>query len=79
MHNYPPLLFLDKNILVNQTCSCKTPLQCSCTGRGAITYLLGDMGLFWMEREKPTMKYEEWAQAKQNEPAGTKGMKAPEV
>ena len=72
------IIFLDKNILVHQSCPCKTPLQCSCIGGSGVTYVLGDMGLFWMEKNL-TKKYMEWATAKDIEPAGTKGMKAPEV
>lgn len=37
------------------------------------------MGLFWMEGERLSGKYVEWANAKHVEPAGTAGMKAPEV
>ena len=44
-----------------------------------MTYVLGDMGLFWKEGERLSGHYVEWAKAKRNEPAGTAGMKAPEV
>ena len=64
---------------MHQTCSCKAPLLCSCPHGGRVTYLLGDMGLFWTEGERLSGKYVEWAKAKHFEPAGTAGMKAPEV
>ena len=37
------------------------------------------MSLFWMEGKRPSGKYVKWAKAKRKEPAGTVGMKAPEV
>ena len=37
------------------------------------------MGLFWTEGAQLSGRYVEWANAKINEPAGTAGMKAPEV
>ena len=64
---------------MHQTCPCKNVLQCACPGGSGVTYVLGDMSLFWMKGEKCTKKYIEWATAKYEEPAGTKGMKAPEV
>ena len=73
------LYFSDKNIFVHQTCPCKHVLQCSCPDGSGITYVLGDMSLFWMKGEKLTGKYIEWGVAKSNDPPGTKGMRAPEV
>lgn len=72
-------VFSDKNILVHQTCSCERPLLCSCPFGGRVTYVLGDMGLFWIDSEKHSGNYVDWAKAKQREPAGTARMKAPEV
>ena len=72
-------MFSDKNILVHQTCSCESPFLCSCPFGGRVTYVLGDMGLFWIDSEQLSGSYVEWAKAKCDEPAGTSGMKAPEV
>ena len=44
-----------------------------------MTYVLGDMGSFWTEGGQLSGNYVEWAKAKHKEPAGTVGMKAPEV
>ena len=79
LHVFTTYVFLDKNILVHQTCSCESPLLCSCPFGGRVTYVLGDMGLFWIDREQLSGSYVEWAKAKRDEPAGTTGMKAPEV
>ena len=64
---------------MHQTCSCEKPLLCSCPFGGRVTYVLGDMGLFWIEGKQLSGRYVEWAKAKRSEPAGTAGMKAPEV
>ena len=72
-------VFLDTNILVNQTCSCVSPLQCVCPGDSGVTYVLVDMDLFCLQGEKLTGKYLDWADEKFNEPAGTHGLKPAEV
>lgn len=72
-------LFSDRNILVEQTCSCPEPLLCSCPNNDRVTYVLGDMSSFLTEGKQPIGKYVQWAKAKCREPAGTVGMKAPEV
>ena len=64
---------------MHQSCSCQAPLFCSCPSGGRVTYVLGDMSLFRKEEKQPSRKYMEWAKEKCNEPAGTTGMKAPEV
>ena len=70
---------LDTNILVHQTCSCVSPLQCVCPGGSGVTYVLGDMDLFCVQGETLTGKYLDWANEKFNEPAGTHGFKPAEV
>ena len=72
-------ILLDTNILVHQTCSCISPLQCTCLGGSGVTYVLSDMDLFCVQGETLTGKYLKWAKEKFNEPAGTKGLKATEV
>ena len=69
------------NILVHQNCACKSPLQCMCAGDGDVTYLLGDMDLLSLEEEGAnlTYTYEEWKKMVGHDPAGTIGMKPPEV
>ena len=64
---------------MHQACACHEPLLCSCPDGGRVTYVLGDMSLFWTEGKRPSGKYVKWAKAKQKEPGGTAGMKAPEV
>ena len=70
---------LDTNILVHQTCSCVSPLQCICSGGSGVTYVLGDMDLFCVQGETLTGKYLKWAKQKFTEPAGTRGLKPTEV
>ena len=70
---------LDRNILIHQTCSCTSPLLCTCPYGGGVKYVLGDMDLFCVDGERLSGKYVDWAKAKCNEPAGTVGMKATEV
>ena len=64
---------------MQQACACQEALLCSYPHGGRVTYVLGDMSLFWIEGKQPSGKYVKWAKAKQREPAGTAGMKAPEV
>ena len=73
------IYFLDRNILVHQTCSCLSPIHCKCPGGEGVKYVLGDMGLFWEDKRHLSIKYMEWAKEKSKEPPGTPGMKATEV
>lgn len=52
-----------------------------CDGNGEVTYLLGDMDLFRLEEERANLTYtcEEWKKMVCHDPAGTIGMKPPEV
>ena len=77
LHVY--VLFLDTNILVHQTCSCVSPLQCVCPGGNGVTYVLGDMDLFCVQGKTLSGKYLKWAKEKFTEPAGTQGLKPTEV
>ena len=70
---------LDSNILVHQTCSCDSPIQCVCPGGDGVIYVLGDMDLFCVQGETLSDKYLKWAKEKFTEPSGTKGLKATEV
>ena len=78
--NYAKIV-LASNILVHQNCVCPSPLQCTCTGDGDVTYLLGDMGLLSLEEESANSTYtcDEWKKMVCHDPAGTIGMKPPEV
>ena len=74
------------NILVHQECECTSPIQCTCTdGDGGVTYLLGDMNLLSLEKEdayenqNSPYTCEEWEKMAGHDPAGTMGMKPPEV
>ena len=66
--------FLASNILVQQNCSCKSPIMCTCPGNKTC-YVLGDMNLLCAEGESTT---ELW-QKLEMKAAGTRGMKSPEV
>ena len=70
---------LASNVLVHQKCGCLSPLQCTCDG--GVTYLLGDMDLFCLEKESKNLSYtlDEWKKMVGHDPAGTMGMKPPEV
>lgn len=70
---------LDANILVQQNCSCSSPLRCKCPYPGAVNYVLTDMDLLCLDGQSVTGKYVEWTEMKLHEPAGTCGMKASEV
>ena len=61
---------------MHQECECQTPLQCTCDE--GLTYLLGDMDLFCLEKESINA-LEEWKKMPDHDPAGTMGMKPPEV
>ena len=72
--------YLASNILVHQNCGCNSPLQCTCAGDGDVTYLLGDMDLLSLEdSENLTYTLDEWQKMAGHDPAGTIGMKPPEV
>ena len=75
------LIHLASNILVHQACKCQSPLQCICAGDGNVTYLLGDMDLLSLEEESENLTYtlDEWTKMAGHDPAGTIGMKLPEV
>ena len=73
------VIIVDTNILVHQTCSCVSPLQCIGHEDKGVTYVLGDMDLFWIHEEDLTGKYVDWAKKKFHEPSGTHGLKATEV
>ena len=62
-------------------CTCQSPLQCTCPGDGDVTYLLGDMDLLSLEEESENSTYtcDEWKKMAGHDPAGTIGMKPPEV
>ena len=72
-------LCLASNILVHQTCDCQSPLQCTCAGSRGVTYLLGDTDLFQEESTDLTYTCNEWKKMAGHDPAGTIGMKPPEV
>ena len=52
-----------------------------CAGDGGVTYLLGDMDLLSLEEESADSTYtlDEWQKMAYRDPAGTIGMKPPEV
>ena len=70
---------------MHQNCACQSPLQCTCDGDGDVTYLLGDMDLLSLEEESAesdltyTYTLDEWQKMAYHDPAGTIGMKPPEV
>ena len=66
---------------MHQECGCNSPLQCICTGDGGVTYLLGDLDLLSLEEENSNLTYtcDEWVKMAGHDPAGTIGMKPPEV
>lgn len=72
---------LASNILVHQTCSCQSPLQCNCPRNGGVYYVVGDLDLLCLEEDSTssTCTHEEWNKMVQKDPAGTVGMKPPEV
>ena len=65
---------------MHQNCACQSPLQCICAGDGGVSYLLGDMDLLSLEEsENLTYTLDEWEKMTYHDPAGTIGMKPPEV
>ena len=65
--------------MVHQTCQCESPLQCTCDQ--GVTYLLGDLDLCIPEGQQKDLPYtnNEWEKMADRDPAGTVGMKPPEV
>ena len=71
---------LASNILVHQHCSCQSPLLCKCPGDdGGVVYVLGDLDLLCLETECSPYGQEYWEKMARHDPAGTMGMKPPEV
>ena len=52
-----------------------------CAGDGSVIYLLGDMDFLSLEEESANQSYtcDEWEKMAGHDPAGTMGMKPPEV
>ena len=74
-------IYIASNILVQQNCSCTSPLQCKCPGNGGVLYVLGDLDLLCLEDDtsESACTCEVWNKMVQRDPAGTVGMKPPEV
>ena len=70
--------FLASNILVQQNCTCKSPLMCTCPEGNKTHYVLGDVNLLCVEGESSLSTSEMW-QRMEVRTAGTPRMKAPEV
>ena len=68
------IVSLGSNILLTLTCHCTSAITCTCGGRGGGTALLSDFDL--VEAATSDGK---WARLRDSEPAGTRGMIAPEV
>lgn len=66
------------NILVQQNCSCDSPLMCDCPEGNKIHCVLGDMNLLCDEGESSLITSEVWHRMALHEPAGTPRMKPPE-
>ena len=69
--------YAGSNILLTLTCRCSSVIVCTCYdsgSRGGGTAILSDFDLV----EKATSDGK-WARLRDSEPAGTRGMKAPEV
>lgn len=75
------LYIIASNILVHQNCSCTSPLQCNCPGNGGVIYVLGDLDLLCLDEDTSASACtcEVWNRMVQRDPAGTVGMKPPEV
>ena len=68
---------IGSNILLKMQCGCLSAIACTCygiDGRGRGTALLSDFDLV-----ENTTSDDSWARLGNREPAGTRGMKAPEV
>ena len=74
-------IYIASNILVQQNCSCPSPLQCKCPGNGEVLYVLGDLDLLCLKEDisASACTCEVWNKMVQRDPAGTVGMKPPEV
>ena len=74
-------IYIASNILVQQNCSCTSPLRCKCPGNGGVLYVLGDLDLLCLEDDTSASvcTCEVWNKMVQRDPAGTVGMKPPEV
>ena len=73
------VLYIDTNILVQQNCSCDSPLRCKCSNNDAVRFILTDMDLLCLDGKSLPNNYVEWSEIKLHEPAGTYGQKASEV
>ena len=65
------------NILLKLECRCPSAIECTChgtDGRGGVTAILSDFDLVEVATSD-----DQWARLGDSEPAGTRGMKAPEV
>ena len=69
------MAILASNILVQQNCSCESPLMCICLEGNKTCYMLGDMNLLCAEGESTS---ELWHKMVVHA-VETRGMKAPEV
>ena len=69
------ILLSGSNILLKLNCHCsQSAIECTCDGMGGVTALLSDFDLV----EEATSD-DEWDRLGDTEPAGTRGMIAPEV
>ena len=66
---------------MQQKCACTSPLRCKCPGDGEVLYVLGNLDLLCLENDISAIGYsfEVWNEMSQRDPAGTVGMKPPEV
>ena len=74
-HKFSGKLFLASNILMQQSCSCESPLMCICPEGKKTCYVLGDMNLLHVEGEGASELWHKMVP----EAAGTHRMKPPEV
>ena len=73
----PIFLYIGSNILLKMTCHCTSAVECVChdtDDRRRVTALLSDFDLV-----ETANSDDKWARLGDSEPAGTRGMKAPEV
>lgn len=66
---------------MHQHCDCSGPLLCKCPGDGRVEYVLGDLDLLCLEDKCSNCPHgnEDWEKMARHDPAGTMGMKPPEV
>ena len=77
MYIHLTVIGIGSNILLTLTCDCPSAVVCTCygiDGRGGGTALLSDFDLVEAANTDGT-----WSRLRDSEPAGTRGMKAPEV